>query len=80
MSTVYDPRFHTWNSWASLMVEAYGSQNLEIPGDEEEWKGWAAGFCGISLFAKDAAPDPYTFDDWRDWAAALVNNISTAST
>ena len=41
LSVVYDPRYMTWDHWASLMVEAYGAQNLEIPGSEDEWKGWA---------------------------------------
>ena len=38
LAVIYDPRFHTFNSWASLMVEAYGGQQLAIPGDEDEWK------------------------------------------
>lgn len=76
LSVVYDPRYMTWNDWASLMVEAYGAQNLEIPGDENDWKNWAAGFTGISLFSNDAVPDPYQFDEWQNWAAAVVNVVT----
>lgn len=73
---VYDPRYHTWDSWASLMVEAYGSQQLAIPADESEWKEWATGLRGIDLFANDAIPTPDGFADWQEWAFALVNAIS----
>lgn len=73
---VYDPRYHTWDSWASLMVEAYGSQQLAIPTDESEWKEWANGLRGIDLFANDAIPTPDGFADWQEWAFALVNAIS----
>ena len=78
MSTAYDPRAHTWNSWAALMCEAYGAQNLEIPSSEDEWKGWASGFSGIDLFTKDGVPNPYAFDDWREWAYAVMNTLSVA--
>lgn len=78
MALVYDPRFHSWDSWAALMVEAYGAQQLEIPTGEADWKSWAAGLKGIDLFSKDAVPDPYVFDDWKEWAEQLVNVVSTA--
>ena len=73
---VYDPRYMDWDHWASLMVEAYGAQNLEIPSGEENWKGWAVGFRGIDLFSRDGVPDPYQFDDWREWAVAVVNTVT----
>jgi hypothetical protein len=79
MALVYDPRYHTWDSWASLMVEGYAAQQLEIPGAESEWRSWAAGFKGIDVFSKDAVPDPYAFEDWKDWAAQLVNTLSTSA-
>ena len=78
MALVYDPRYHTWDSWAALMVEAYGAQQLEIPGSEDDWKSWAAGFAGIDVFVKDAVPSPYVFDDWKEWASELVNVVSTS--
>ena len=79
MAVVYDPRYHSWDSWASLMCEAYGTQQLAIPDGEENWKGWAAGFKGIDLFANHAVPDPYEFEDWQLWALAVVNQVSTST-
>ena len=78
MSVFYDPRYQTWDDWAALMCEAYASQNLEIPNGEENWKGWAAGFVGIDLFAKDGMPNPYGYDDWQEWAMAVANTLSTS--
>lgn len=74
---IYDPRHHTWDSWASLMVEAYATQQLAIPAGEEHWKEWAAGLRGIDVFINDAAPTPYQFDNWKDWAEALINAVNS---
>lgn len=79
LAVVYDPRFHTFNSWACLMVEAYGAQQLEIPGDEDSWKGWAAGLKGIDTFANEGVPSPYIFENWQDWASAVVNAVNQRS-
>lgn len=78
MSVVYDPRYFTWDDWASLMCETYAAQNLEIPNGEGNWQGWAAGFSGIDLFAKAGIPNPYQFGDWRDWASSVVNTLSVS--
>ena len=76
LAVVYDPRFHTFNSWASLMVEAYGSQQLAIPGSEDEWKTWASGLKAIDIFTNEGIPGPYIYDNWQDWAEALVNAVN----
>jgi len=76
LALIYDPRYHDFTSWASLMCEAYAGQQLEIPSNNDEWQAWGAGLKGIDLFANEAAPDPYQFKNWEDWAAALVNNVN----
>lgn len=73
---LYDPRFHTFESWASLMCELYAAQQLEIPSASTEWKDWARGLRGIDLFSKEGVPKPDNFDDWSDWAAALFNAMT----
>jgi hypothetical protein len=79
---VYDPRFHTFDSWASLMCELYAPQQLEIPGATTDWKTWGNGLCAIDVFSNEAIPRTESFDEWNDWAEALVNavNPATAST
>ena len=76
VAIVYDPRYHTFESWASLMCELYAQQQLETPNATTEWKGWAAGLRGIDVFANEGTPDPYLFDDWQDWAQALVGAVN----
>lgn len=76
IALVYDPRFHTWDSWASLMCEAFAAQQLAIPGPEENWRNWAEGLKAIDVFTNEAIPGPAPYLKWQDWAAALVNAIN----
>lgn len=76
IAVVYDPRYHDWNSWASLMVEAYAGQQLSIPSGEEHWKEWAASLKAIDVFTNEGIPGPYTYNNWQDWAAALVGAVN----
>jgi hypothetical protein len=73
---VYDPRFHTFESWASLMVELYAAQQLEIPTPLTDWKLWGNGIKAIDVFTNEAIPDTDQFDNWQDWAEALVNAVN----
>ncbi len=76
---IYDPRYHTFESWACLMVEKFGAQNLEIPMYDTTWQGWAAGLKAIDIFANEATPDPYTYSDWSEWAQALVGIMNSGA-
>ena len=80
VGVVYDPRNLSWDQWASLMVEAYAGQQLEIPSDESEWRSWADGFSGIGLFGSDAVPSHDNFEKWQDWAAAVVGAVNLLRT
>lgn len=79
IALVYDPRYHTWDSWASLMVEAYGAQQLAIPKDETDWQSWAAGLKAIDIFENEAIPGPYAFTNWQEWAQELVNAVNAST-
>jgi hypothetical protein len=76
VALIYDPRYHTFESWASLMVELYAAQNLSIPTSTTNWKDWAAGLKGIDVFSTEAIPSPYEYDDWKEWAESLVGIVS----
>jgi len=76
LALVYDPRYHTFDSWASLMCEAYGGQQLEIPQGEATWKNWAVGLKGIDLFVNEAIPSPYIYNDWQEWAEAVYGIVN----
>lgn len=79
LALIYDPRYHTFNSWADLMVEAYAGQQLEIPRGEEHWKEWANIVKSIDLFANEAVPDPYLYENWQDWVDALRGAVNQRS-
>jgi len=78
VAQVYDPRYHSFESWASLMCELYATQQLAIPDANIDWKSWAAGLKGIDVFTNEGIPSPYNFDDWQEWAEALVKAVNPA--
>jgi len=78
VALIYDPRYHDFVSWASLMCELYATQQLSIPEATTDWKSWAAGLKGIDVFTNEGVPGPYEFDNWYDWAEALVNAVNPA--
>ena len=80
IALVYDPRFQTFESWASLMCEAYAAQQLQVPISDVDWKSWGAGLKAIDIFANEAIPEPYQFDEWDEWAAALVGAVNSRIT
>ena len=75
----YDPRNHTFESWASLMCELYANQQLAIPVASDDWKLWANGLKGIDVFANEGVPSTEQFDNWQDWATALMGAVSPAT-
>ena len=76
LSLVYDPRGHSFDSWSSLMVEAYAGQQLEMNVPENKWQEFAVGVSGNPFFQENAIPDPYLYNHWHDWAQALVGAVS----
>lgn len=76
IALVYDPRYHDFESWASLMCEAYAGQQLSIPNKQTDWKEWAAGLKGIDVFQNEAIPGPYIFENWQDWVEAVVGAVN----
>jgi hypothetical protein len=78
MAFIYDPRYHTWDSWASLMCESYASQSLSIPDSEDNWQQWAAGLKALDGFNNEGIPGPYVFSNWQDWAVAVLNATNSA--
>ena len=75
---VYDPRYHTFESWASLMCEQYAAQQLCIPDASTNWQDWASALKAIDVFANEGIPGPFIYDDWQEWAEALVNSVNPA--
>ena len=76
---VYDPRFHTFESWAALMVELYAAQQLEIPTAQTDWKLWGNGIKAIDVFTNEAIPSTDNYENWNDWAAALLGAVNPST-
>jgi hypothetical protein len=76
VAQVYDPRGHTFDSWASLMCELYAAQQLEIPSPQTDWKMWGDGIRAIDVFGNEAIPMTDAFNNWQDWAQAVVNAVN----
>lgn len=73
---IYDPRGHTFDSWASLMCELYAAQQLEIPSQLTDWRSWGNGLKAIDVFTNEAIPSTDNFGDWQEWAQELVNAVN----
>lgn len=58
------------------MCELYSPQNLEIPTANTDWKLWGNGIRAIDVFANEAIPMTDAFDNWFDWAMALMNSVN----
>jgi len=76
VALIYDPRYHTFDSWACLMCELYAAQQLENPATSTDWKSWGSGLKAIDVFANEAIPEPYQYDDWQEWAEAVMGAIN----
>jgi hypothetical protein len=58
------------------MCELYAAQQLEIPTAQTDWKLWGNGIKAIDVFTNEAIPNTENFDDWSDWAAALLGTVN----
>ena len=76
LQLIYDPRGHSFESWSSLMVDAYAAQQLEINVSEKNWQDFAVGLMAISNLQENAIPNPYIYKNWSDWAQELVGVVN----
>jgi hypothetical protein len=58
------------------MCELYAAQQLEIPSEDTDWKVWGNGINAIDVFSNEAIPHTNNFENWFDWAAALVGAVN----
>jgi hypothetical protein len=60
------------------MVEQYAAQQLEIPTANTDWKLWGNGIKAIDVFTNEAIPSTDNYENWNDWAAALLGSVNPA--
>lgn len=64
-----DPHGMGLIDWADSVIlsvgDAFAFSRLD---DESKWQDWAVVFSRADPFTQRNVPDPYQFDDWREWA------------
>lgn len=73
---LYDPRYHSFISWASLMVELYAQLQLEIPDENTDWRAWGNGLFNLGFFSNESVPKTEEFENWYDWAQAVIGAVN----
>jgi hypothetical protein len=61
------------------MCEQYTAQQLEIPTQLTDWKLWGNGLKAIDIFTNEAIPSTDNYENWFDWAAALLASVNQGS-
>jgi len=62
------PAFMGLRDWADAMAIDLQSYGIVPRLDDDDWQNWAARLLQVLPQYNGLAPDPYAFDDWREWA------------
>ena len=58
--------------WANCLITDFIAFGAFDPLDDEtKWLDWATQFLNATNLIEDF-PDPYMYDDWREWAERFV--------
>lgn len=81
MSTTVDPRLADdvvqWSDYMWPTIEEFGVPSRLM--SEDDWQNWASGLLSIAGFAGLNTPNPFQFDDWREWAFRFNEVINQGS-
>ena len=58
------------------MCEQYAANQLEIPSEQTDWKLWGNGLKAIDIFTNEAIPSTDDYENWDQWAEALLAAIN----
>ena len=59
-------------AWANCLITDFIAFGAFDPLDDEtKWQDWATQFLNATNLIEDF-PDPYMYDDWREWAERFV--------
>lgn len=80
--SIVDPRgLSSVIEWADYMfptLEQYGGVASRLL-NENDWQKWGSGLLAMSGIAQVGAPNPYQFDDWREWAMRFNQTLGQGS-
>lgn len=63
-----------WTDQVSLDLEKYTTARKLM--DETKWQDWAVQFSAYGFLPGDQPPNPYGFDDWREWAERFCEAVN----
>ena len=67
----YSPDYMSWEDWNGNMIHYFGEEPLPyVP--EDNWQEFARVMGSLTTFSAYGFPGPETYDDWRDWAEAII--------
>jgi hypothetical protein len=77
---VIDPRGLTAVQWTDFMILQL-DPFAELPSidSEDEWRIWALVANQSPAIAKTNPPDPWGFNDWREWAMRFNQVVDLVS-
>lgn len=69
----YIPTFVEWSDFMYPDLEEYGP--IMQASSENDWKNWGSSLLSLDGIAALAAPSPYEFSDWKEWAMRFVEAL-----
>lgn len=63
-----DPRNMSLQDWADSVILSVTDVWDFGKIVDDNWQDWAKSFVVASGYSQRNVPDPYQFDDWREWA------------
>jgi hypothetical protein len=69
---IIDPRGMSIQQWFDAVILDTGSDWAFGKLLDDDWQEFATGFVRAPPFVQRTLPDPYRFDDWREWAMRTV--------
>ena len=70
------PQGASWDSWNGNLVMFYSQELIPYTIDENDWKMVAKNVSQLPTFMAYPVPDPDLYENWQDWASALVGAVN----
>jgi len=73
------PEFISLQDWAASLIIDFPDENIPFLSDEKNWKEWGSYLIYLDSFQENEAPDPFNYNDWRDWARQVYFTMNNNS-
>lgn len=64
--------------WTDAMAYLLDSNYVPKLTEENDWRLWVTTLIRSATFQGQNLPNPYLFDDWRDWAERFNSTVELA--